>query len=266
VRLAFLDRVPLAIIFVGLFLAMVATWVVGRYLGVAARERTDDDSRSHASGLLGAMLGLLALLLGFTFSMAAQRFEASRDLVAREASAIDTAYRRADIAAEPERRALREALRRYLDTRLAFYEAQIDLGRRAVIEEQSARLEAEMWRCAMTTAAARSTPTTALLVEAVDQVFDVHTMRVHAAVNYVPTTIVWLLMIMAAASTGLTGYVAGFGNRRHAPATAIVLLLISLVIVEIVDLNRPMRGLIRGGQDSLLDLQKSLRAPVTATL
>jgi hypothetical protein len=233
-------------------------------MGVRARERCDDDSRSHASGLLGAMLGLLALLLGFTFSMAAQRFETSRDLVAREASAIDTAYRRADIAAPPQRLALRDLLRRYLDTRLAFYEAKIDLRKRAVIEEEAARLQAEMWTQAMTTAAAAPTPTSALLVEGVDQVFDVHTLRVHAAVNYVPTTIAWLLIIMAAASTGLTGYVAGFGNRRHPTVTAIVLLLIAMVVVEIVDLNRPMRGLIRSGQDSLLELQRQLSPAVTA--
>jgi hypothetical protein len=104
------------------------------------------------------------------------------------------------------------------------------------------------------------------VVDGVNRMFDLYELRQHALRNHVPPTIIWLLVIMAAAATALTGYVAGFGNKRHPTATALVLLLIALVIVVIVDLDRPTRGLIRGGQESLLDLQRILRPPVSATL
>jgi hypothetical protein len=265
VALSLLNRVPLTVLLAGLFLTMAASWLIGRRMGVRNRVHCDDDSRTHASGLQASMLGLLALLLGFTFSMAVQRFEFNRDMVAREASAIETAYRRADIAAEPDRLALRALLRRYVDARVAFYEAKIDLGRRGVLEEESRRLQDEMWRYAMTTAAHAPNSVTALLVDALNQVEDAHAMRLQGVRNTVPSTILWLLMLMSVAATGLSGYVAGFGNRRHPAPTAVVLLLIASVIIVIVDLDRPMRGLIRGGQESMLDLQRSLRPPVTAT-
>jgi hypothetical protein len=263
-QIEFLHRVPLVIVLAGLFLAMAASWIIGRRLGVIDRERCDEDSRTHATGLHAAMLGLLALLLGFTFSMAAQRFETARDLVAHEASAIETAYLRADFALEPDRLAIRDALRRYIDTRIAFYDAKIDLRKRTAVEKESQRLIGEVWRHASATAARTPSPTTALLVEGVNEAMDLHTQRLLASRNFVPSTILWLLMIMSVAATGLTGYVAGFGNRRHPAPTAVVLLLIAMVIVVIFDLNRPTRGLIRGGQESLIDLQRSLSAEITA--
>jgi hypothetical protein len=261
----FLLRLPIGIIFVAFLAAMIGTWALGRWRGACDRARCDDDARSHASGLHTAMLGLLALLLAFTFSMAAQRFQDNRDMVVLEANAIGTAYLRADIAVEPERAALKDLLRRYVDTRVAVYGAGVDVARRDALIEESERLHRQMWNQAATSAARAPTSTTALLVAAINDVIDFHSRRIDAARNHVPPTILWLLAIMAAASTGLTGYVSGFGNRRHPAPTAIVLVLIALVIVAIIDLDRPRRGFIQGGQESMLELRKSLQpSPPTA--
>jgi hypothetical protein len=260
----YLYTVPIGIVLVALFAAMLATWEIGRRIGIRERARSDEDARTHASGLLGALLGLLALLLGFTFSMAAQRFETNREMVAHEANAIGTAYLRTDLAAEPERLALKSLIRRYVDTRVHFYESKIDLVKRNAVTAESRRLQDEMWRRTMVTAASAPTPTTALLVEAVNELIDEQGLRLQAARNHVPPTILWLLAFMSAIATGLMGFVSGFGNRRHRAPTVVVIGLIALVIVVIVDLDRPTRGFIRGGQDALLDLQRSLRSEITA--
>jgi hypothetical protein len=259
-----LYAVPIGIVLLALFAAMLATWDIGRRIGIRERERSDEDARTHVSGLLGALLGLLALLLGFTFSMAAQRFETNREMVAHEANAIATAYRRADMAAEPERLALKNLIRRYVDARVHLYEAKIDLVKRNAITAESRRLQDEMWQQAMVTAARAPTSTTALLVEGVNQLIDEQELRLQAVRNHVPPTILWLLMLMSAIATGLMGFVSGFGNRRHRAPTIVVIGLIALVIVVIVDLDRPTRGFIRGGQDALLDLQRAVRAEITA--
>jgi hypothetical protein len=261
----FLYRVPLPVIFLGLIGVMFATWAVGRRLGIAARTNVDEDARTHAGGLHAAILGLLALILGFTFSMSAQRFEVNRDRVGEEASAIETAYLRADLADEPTRLAMRERLRGYVDTRIAYYDAKVDFHKLALIDGESRRLQEEVWKLAAASAARAPTPITAELVDGVNRMFDLYELRQHALRNHVPGTIMWLLVIMAGAATALTGYVAGFGNRRHPTATSVVVVLIALVIVVIVDLDRPTRGFIRGGQEALLDVQKSMRPPVTAT-
>jgi hypothetical protein len=262
----FLYRVPLAVIFFGLFVLMAGTWLLGRGLGVRARVAVDEDARTHAGGLHAAILGLLALILGFTFSMSAQRFEVNRDRAAEEASAIETAYLRADLTEAPTRLAMRDLIRRYVDTRVAFYDAKIDFHRRDVIDAESHKLQEATWKLAVASATSAPTAPMAEVVDGVNRMVDLYELRQHALRNHVPSTILWLLVVMAAAATALTGYVAGFGNKRHPTATAIVLLLIALVIVVIVDLDRPTRGLIHGGQDSLLDLQRVLRPPVSATL
>jgi hypothetical protein len=261
-----LYRVPLLFILLGLFVAMVVTWILGRAIGEHHRQQFDEEARSHASGLHGAMLGLLALLLGFTFSMAVQRFETNRDMVSHEASAIETAYLRADIADEPERLALKGLLRRYIDTRVTLYQAKIDQPKRAAINAETRRLQAEIWRHAMTTAArAPNSTMAALLVEAVNRVIDIYELRLHAVRNTVPPTILWLLILMSVAATALTGYVAGFGNKRHPAPTALVIALIALVILVIVDLDRPTRGFIRSGQGPMLELQHEMHEQITAS-
>jgi hypothetical protein len=262
----FLYRVPLTVIFLGLAGVMAATWVIGRGIGVRARTNIDEDARTHAGGLHAAILGLLALILGFTFSMAAQRFETNRDRAAEEASAVETAYLRADLTDAPTRLAMRDLIRRYVDARIAFYDAKIDFHKREDIDAEGRRLQGEVWKLAVASAGRAPTSVMAEVVDGVNRMVDLYELRQHAMRNHVPATIMWMLVVMAAAATALTGYVAGFGNRRHPTATAVVLLLIALVIVVIVDLDRPTRGLIRGGQDSLLDLQRSMRPPVSATL
>jgi hypothetical protein len=255
----FFFRLPITIIFLVVLGAMFATVALGRRMGERDRKDCDDDSRTHATGLQAAVLGLLALLLGFTFSAAALRYDSNRDIVVAEANAIKTAYLRADLAVEPERTALRAILERYVDLRVAFYQVGVDARQRASVDAESERLQARMWAQAMTSAARSTSYSMPLLVDSVNKVIAFHETRLDAARNHVPPEILWLLVIMAPATTGLTGYVAGFGNRRLQAPTSIVLVLIALVIGVIVDLDRPMHGFIRGGQDAMLDLERSLQ-------
>lgn len=257
-------RLPLAVLMAVLVGIMLATLEVGRWFGGRAKESYDVDSRSYASGLHTAILGLLALLLGFAFSLAASHFVLNRDLVAEEANAIDTAFRRADIAADPQRGTLKELLRRYLETRIAYYSVGIDEPKRRAVDEESLALQGQMWRQAAEAADRTPTCTTALLVHAVNRVIEMHETRADAARNHIPMLVLWLLVSMSAAVTGLTGYVASFGNGRHRSPTAIMVVLIALVLVVIVDLDRPMRGLIHGGQPSLFKLRRIMAVPTAA--
>ena len=250
------NRAPTVAVFLVLLAVMFLAVYFGRRMGVRDRETFDGDSRTQVSGLQGAVVGLLALLLGFTYSLAVIHFQTNRDMVVVEANAIKTAFLRADIALEPERSALKELLRRYAETRIEFYRAGIDPERREAVDAESERLQAEMWRLTAVSAARGPTCTVATLVEAVNLVIDLHASRLDAARNHVPAVILWLLALMSIASTGLIGYVAGFGNRELRAPIAIVLVLIALVIGMIMGLDRPMRGLIQGGQESMLQLRR----------
>jgi len=96
----------------------------------------------------------------------------------------------------------------------------------------------------------------------VNRVIELHEMRADAARNHVPFQVLWMLAMIAMAALGLTGYVSALGTPRY-PAHALVMLgLVALVIVVIVSLDRPMLGFVHGGQQSLLDLRRTIgRAP-----
>ena len=85
-----------------------------------SRKRDSQDSyRSLVSGTSAAMLGLLALLLGFTLSMGVSRLEDRRDVIINESNAIGTLWLRAGLLAEPLQGDLRDALHTYTDLRIA---------------------------------------------------------------------------------------------------------------------------------------------------
>ncbi|WP_213981586.1 hypothetical protein [Sphingomonas sp. dw_22] len=86
------------------------------------------------------MLGLFALLLGFTFSLALNRFEARRDLVVQEANAFDSTWREAQLLYAPDRAAMGALLRQYVDARLRWSEAYAGRDGMAETERRQDRL------------------------------------------------------------------------------------------------------------------------------
>jgi hypothetical protein len=120
-----LNNGPLLMIGAVLLGAMCLAAGAGVLLQPLGRPRKDDESGSGQEGyIVSAVLGLLALLLGFTFSMAADRFDARRLLVLDEANAIGTAYLRAQLLPEPHRTRTSELLVRYTDNRIALAKAK----------------------------------------------------------------------------------------------------------------------------------------------
>src|SRR4051794_35102066 len=110
------------------------------------------------SGTQGAMLGMLGLLLGFTFAMAVARYESRQTLVLQEANSIGTAYLQAALLSESHQDAVKKnVLRRYVDARLDFYNAGGDKAKQTAAEQAAAKLQAELWRHAV--AAAKEAPT-----------------------------------------------------------------------------------------------------------
>ena len=132
----------------GLFLAMVLAIEIGRYLGRRRLAQEPDGTLKGVGAAEGAVFGLLGLLIAFTFSGAASRFEDRRHLITDEANAIGTAWLRLDILPEESQPRLRELFRRYLDSRLVVYsyleDEQLALRKLAV----SSGLQLEIWSAA----------------------------------------------------------------------------------------------------------------------
>jgi len=209
--------------------------------------------------LTSAVLGLLALLLGFSFAMADTRYQTRRDLVVSEANAIGTTILRAQLLPDPPRVEVERLLERYLDARIAFHAAGTNATRVRRAAADSERLQTELWmRGAAAALLDRHATTTALFLQSLNQVIDLHAARIDALENRVPRAILLLLLFVACISSGLIGYGNGLAGTRSVGGSTVMVVVFSAVMMLIVALDRPDRGAVRVPQESMLRLRHSL--------
>ncbi|HEY2744713.1 MAG TPA: hypothetical protein VGL86_08825 [Polyangia bacterium] len=231
--------------------------LIGIRIGRRIRGGLGDSERTQLFGVQASLLGLLALLLGFSFAMAETRYDLRKQLVIDESNAIGTARLRAGVIGDERGQKMQQLLDDYVVTRLAGYRAPDDAGLRAAID-RSLQLQRELW--ARVTELGRERPQSlpvSLLMQSLNEVIDLHTKRVAAGRNHVPAPVLVMLLFVAAVTMGWVGAGAGIGYRRAAPTTLLLSLLISLVIGVIVDLDQPRGGLIRISQAPLAELLPS---------
>jgi hypothetical protein len=255
-----LDSIPI-LVFVALFVVVIlAVYEVGYQIGKFVRRRGTDDSKPDEGPtgiIVGAILGLMAFLLAITMGMASDRFDARRALVLSETNAIGTLYLRAGYLDEPASSDMRTLIREYVPLRIApSDEAQIVAN-----VERSEELHAQMWAIAEDVAQAQPSDVTALFIESLNEVIDLHTSRFVAGVYArVPPTILLLLVAGVILSLGLVGYNAGLLEKRS-PIIAIVLVIaLGATLWLVIDLDRPREGLMKTSQQPLIDLQQKLEA------
>lgn len=251
---------PLAGVAAGFFLALWLAYETGFAGGARVRHRKQDSAADFGT-IQGAVLGLLGLLLAFTYSLAAARHDARKQLVVREANAIGTAWLRTDFLPEPARSELRRALRGYLDLRIMPEESVASTVRLEPALRQAEARHAELWSLTTRAVTGRpATPLDMLFVAAVNEVIDVHTMRATAAVDHVPPVVLVLLLLAAVFAMALTGFSCGLTHRRNYALIVTLATMIVAVTTVILDLDRPRRGFIPASQQPLTDLRQSLAA------
>lgn len=256
-----LDSIPI-ILFVALFVVVnLAVYEFGYQIGKWVRRRSAEADSKPDEGptgiIVGAILGLMAFLLAITMGMASDRFDARRGLVLEETNAIGTAYLRAGYLDEPASSELRALLREYVPLRVVTSdEAQL-----AANLDRGEEIRVQMWAIAEDVARAQPSDVTALFIESLNEVIDLHTSRFVAGVYArVPPTILLLLVAGVILSLGLVGYNAGLLEKRS-PIIAIVLVIaLGATLWLVIDLDRPAEGLIKTSQQPLIDLQQTLEA------
>lgn len=224
-----------------LALAVGAAWC-GAALGRRSARR---GAKQEDLGMLaGSALGLLALLLAFSFSLALSRFEARRSMVLQEANAIGSAANFALMLPAAERGPILGMLRDYAALR-------IGLGRpfdAAKLEQdvaQSVELQERLWSIAVAISATspQSLPVHRF-VGALNELNNIHESRL-AAIRYrIPGEVMALLLGVAMIAMALTGYHSGVRGARRPMATMLMALTVGVVMTLVTDLDRPARGFI----------------------
>jgi hypothetical protein len=246
------EGIPEWLVFPATIAAFLLAAKGGFLLGARVRARMGSGGVAEMGTTVGGLLGLLGLLLAFTFGMAGERFERRKTLVIEEANAIGTAWLRTDLVPEPQRSQARAALREYTQARLD----AVDPSRRDEALARSERIQVPLWSAAAAAAAAAPTAPVALFVAAVNEVIDMHARRVAAALrNPIPPAIFGTLYAVAVLVLGSLGYARGLTDDRSAVATVVLSLVLAVVILLILDLDRPYAGLLTVSQQAMQDVR-----------
>lgn len=206
--------------------------------------------------VLASTLTLLALIIGFSFSMAINRYDQRKNYEEAEANAIGTEYVRADLLPSADAAKIRDLLRRYVDERVLFYRTR-DKQRLAQIQSSTSQLQAELWSIAQNAAAARPTPLLALVVSGMNDVLNSEGYTQAAWWNRIPVS-AWALMVLIAMFCNL---LIGYSAHRSAPFLYLVLpIAVSISFFLIADIDSPRAGVIHVIPQNLERLAQSLNA------
>ena len=231
---------------------------LGFRVGLKRRKNWPDSDVGAGGVVLTSTLALLGLILAFTYSASAGRLDARKQAVIVEANAIGTAFLRADLVAEPERMELREALLDYARTRVIVRATPGQLyteeGLRQIIDRQL-QAQAPLWPLTETIVnkSGRGLVEVALMAS-VNDVIDMHTIRISAVVDRLPSVVLVMLVFIASASLAITGFNAGLSGIIVRGRLTLFALVLSSVMYVIVDFDRPRDGFVRVSEASMLAL------------
>jgi hypothetical protein len=257
VILDWLSSAPIWWLGVILLAALLASAFIGRAMRPRANPKDDDAKDDYGEGYsVSAILGLLALLTGFTFSLAIERFETRRQLVLEHANAIGTAYLRVQLLPEPHRAQLSALINEYTGNAIAL--ANAPPGNSGSLLAQDDAILTRLW--AATKAgydSIKTLPFAATFVSSINSLVDMDGARRAARSAHVPLEVFAVLLIYLIGTAGVLGYV--LRSRRGLFAASFLLVLLTLSQLLILDIDRPMAGTIRESQKPMEDLRDFLK-------
>jgi hypothetical protein len=244
--------------FIVFVISLAAQWV-GAFFGDLIHKwvhRLSKVELMDFDKIQAAALTLLALIIGFTFSMAVTRYDQRKNYEAAEANAIGTEYVRAELLPAGDAEKVRQLLRDYLAQRIAYYEAS-DPRQTGELDADATNLQTELWSAILRPAQNQPTPVIALTVWGMNDVLNAQSYTQAAWWNRIPAA-AWALMGLIAISCNM---LIGYGERRSGLLLLLVLpIIVSVSFMLIADIDSPRGGVIRVLPHNLIALSQSMKA------
>ncbi len=245
------------VIAVTLFITIIVFNEIGFRVGRFVQLSTDDEVKVLTGSIQASILGLLALLLSFTFSMSMQRFDNRSMALIDEANAIGTAVLRVQLLpAQYQDQAIKH-FQKYVDLRATI--GQLDLTKhqeRNNYDKQISDLQREIWLLAIAATNEDPRPVTmGAFVKSLNEVIDSQGRRNALLQMHVPEVVLILLFVVFVSSGGILGYSGGLSGKRVIAPIILVSFLITLIVFIIIDFDRPKRGLIQVNQGVMMELK-----------
>lgn len=243
-------------IFAFVTIVLIITADLGYRFGVSSKKKNPDQVKNY-SAFQGAILGLLGLLLGFSFAMAVGRYETRFTLVVEEANSIGTTWLRADFLPEQHKLEVKKLLLRYTELRVKS-KGMRDKSKVSELVKESDDLQQSLW--AQAVAAAKESPGPIIMgfITSLNQTIDLQSSRLAARDHHVPGGVWLLLLIVAGCGCWIGSFGGGKGGHRSSFNQIMFPLLIAIVITLISDIDQSQKGLIHVSQKPIEDLYKSM--------
>jgi hypothetical protein len=251
---------PFVLLLVSMAGLWLATWTGGSIFG--RRRVLDEQSRSDFTSVAGAILTLLGLIIGFTFSMAVSRYDLRKTYEEAEANAIGTEFVRTELLPGADGGRIRVLLTRYVDLRIKNYEAS-DEAEISGLKDQTGQLQDQLWSATRSAAATQPSPLTALAVAGMNDVLNSQGYTQAAWWNRIPRSAWWLMAAIAIIGCMLVGYGAQ-SFEAEAYFIWVLPVVISISFFLIADIDSPRNGLVRVNPQNLIDVAQSMHASIAA--
>lgn len=235
----------LPLLCLGFFLGMLMLLEAGRRLGVRRLANDLEGHRAGSSAIEGALFALFGLLIAFTFSGAAQRFDTRRQLVVDEANNIGTAYLRIDLLIKGDQGPMREHFRKYLDSRLATYRLLPDVEAAMKELSHSVKLQGVIWNQAVAACQTKNDPaSTSLVLSALNAMIDITTTRAMSRYMHPPLIIFVMLLGLGLGCALLAGYGMAASKVRNLLHMILFSAIMAVTVYVIFDIEYPRMGFI----------------------
>ena len=250
----------------GLFLGIFLMIEAGRNIAAGQRVRDAQAVSSSLGVLESALFGLMSLVMAFSFSGAAQRFDTRRMSIVDEANCIGTAYLRIDVLPLQAQPQLREKFRQYVDARLAAYRALPDIAKAKAGIIRAQAIQSDIWAKAIAASQqANSLEAQLLVLPALNAMFDITNTRYMQAQLHPPPVVFLMLGVLILICSLLAGFEMGFGKARSLIHVAAFAALLALTFYTIIELEYPRLGRLQENafDQALVDVRNSMDAGTT---
>lgn len=255
------EKTSLLIFYIITASAVFLSIMIGFGLGSYFRHRRKNVGEVKLGSIIGAMLGLLAFILAFTFGAATSRFDAKKQLLLDEVNAIGTAFLRTDFLAESDRAEAKELLKKYVDIRVDVLKNPKQLPQ---IILESENIQTQLWSQVSSSPNKETDQILlALYIQSLNEVIDLHTKRLTVGLQYRIPGIIWTTLYFVTILTMLAvGYEFGLEGVSNILISFILALAFSAIIVLITDLDRGVAGTLQVSHQPLIELQQKLNSVV----
>ena len=245
-----------------LFLGMLTLLEAGRRIGLMRRPNESEGERSNLGPVEGAVFALFGLLMAFTFSGAASRFNEKRMLIAEEANTIETAYLRLHLVPQSAPK-IQDLFRQYVDSRLKTYRLLPNMKAASLEMVNSKKIQEEIWTESVTATREKSAHPAAawVLLPALNSMIDIMTTRTMALQVHPPRIIFALLFALGLICSLLAGYRMSAGKHRSWLHILGFTVITVIVVYVILDAEYPRAGLIRleSADQVLVDVRATMK-------